>query len=144
MKRTLSTFGIALTLICITFLTAITPSQAIIQKPDLVNQSFSITYSANGGYNLRVGIHNYGPGTAGACTLRMTLYTPVLVLGRPGAVGRIINKSVPSVPAYGTVYVNFDLGPDDPEDKWADFLIDSASVVSETNENNNSVTVYLW
>src|SRR5581483_2869492 len=77
------------------------PAQAAVQKPDLVCQSFEITYSEDTGlYTLKVGIHNYGPGDAAPCTLKMMRWTPTTIAGRPGAMGTASNHAVPSIGAY--------------------------------------------
>lgn len=140
--RTLST---TLALLGSALLAGMTPALAAGQKPDLVSQSFEITYSQDTGlYTLKVGIHNYGPGNAAPCTLKMVRWKPTTIAGRPGAMGTTSTHSVPSISAYATYYVTINLGGGDPEDDWADFTVDSANVVDETNETNNTQRVYFW
>jgi hypothetical protein len=129
----------------VTLLTAKTPALAFTDKPDLISQTFQITYSAvTGLYTMTVGVHNYGPGDAGPCTLKMLRWTPTTIGGLPGARGTAYSKAVPSIGAYGTYYIDFNLGSSNPADDWADFTIDSKSVVNESNESNNTQRVYFW
>lgn len=141
-KRTVQT---TLALIGCALLAGIAPALAAVQKPDLVSQSFEITYSEDTGlYTLKVGIHNYGPGDAAASTLKMVRWTPVTIAGRPGARGTASNHAVPSIGAYQTYYISINLGGGDPDDDWADFTVDSAKVIAESNETNNTQRVYFW
>jgi hypothetical protein len=122
-----------------------TPAQAAVQKPDLVCQSFEITYSEDTGlYTLTVGIHNNGPGDAAPCTLKMVRWKSATIAGRPGAMGTTSNHAVPSIGAYETYYIAINLGGTDPKDDWADFTVDSTNSISEPNETNNTQRVYFW
>jgi hypothetical protein len=146
MKRIKRSLFTAMALIGSMLSAGIPPVQAAVQKPDLVCESFTITYSpVTGLYTLTVGIHNYGPGDAGACTLKMVRWTPTTILGRPGARGATYTKSVPIINAYCSYsLITFNLGSADPGDDWADFTVDSNNVINETNETNNTQRVYFW
>lgn len=121
------------------------PAQAAVQKPDLICQSFEITYSEDTSlYTLTVGIHNYGPGDAAPCTLKMVRWKPMTIAGMTIAMGTTSNHAVPSISAYSTYYITINLGGADPDDDWADFTVDSTKIISETNETNNTQRVYFW